>query len=65
VDGRICYVPGQASWAFRSYFDVWYLWFGGLVAATFAALGAALVVESVVRRRRGRSAGPRAGTDAA
>ncbi|MCU0231140.1 MAG: hypothetical protein MUC67_07150 [Acidobacteria bacterium] len=63
--GRICYVPGQAAWAFRSYFDVWYLWFGGLLAATIGALGAALVVESVVRRRRGRHAGPRDGTDAA
>ncbi|MCU0223561.1 MAG: hypothetical protein MUF27_05730 [Acidobacteria bacterium] len=65
VDGRICYVPGQAAWAFRSYFDVWYLWFGGLLAATAAAIGAALVVESVVRRRRGPAAGPRDGTDAA
>ena len=65
VGGRICYVPGQASWALRSYFDVWYLWFGGLLAATAAAIGAALVVESVVRRRRGPAAGPRDGTDAA
>jgi len=65
MDGRICYEPGDPSWAFRSYFDVWYLWFGGLLAATVAALGAAFVVESVVRRRRRRTAGPRDGTDAA
>lgn len=64
LNGRICYTPGEASWAFRSYFDVWYLWTAGMLAMTLAGLAVAFVTEAVVRRRRRRDS-PEDGTRAA
>lgn len=52
IEGRICYTPGEASWALHSYFDVWYLWTAGMVVLTLAGLALAFVLEAIVRRRR-------------
>ncbi|MBP7149337.1 MAG: hypothetical protein KBD01_17540 [Acidobacteria bacterium] len=51
VAGRICYDRGTGRGLFRNYFDVWYLWGGGIAAFSVLGLALALAAQRVVTRR--------------
>lgn len=53
IAGRICNRPGALAGLARNYFNLWYLWFGGIGVLTALVLIPALVVRRVVLKRRG------------
>lgn len=55
IAGRICNRPGALAGLARNYFNIWYLWFGGIVAASGLAIGPALLARRIILRRRGKA----------